>query len=1265
MEWFRFIREIIWRNTGFDCLRRIIPYIETYEPWFEPQIIPLLEDVESSKVEAASTTAAEEDKKPLSPVTYPESKYYSAADYRKLYLSGELTPTNVAEALLPLIRRDIPNPTEHSKAWFDTRVDKVRTAARESTQRYREGRSLGALDGVPAAVKDEYDMAGYSTCLGSRNIYVSPTDKHGTTWCVQKLEAAGALLLGKLSMHEFGLDTTGNNPIYGTPRNPHNPHYYTGGSSSGTGYAVAAGLIPIGLGSDGGGSIRIPAALCGVFGLKPTHGRLSFRPGQIAHALTVLTDAATLLPETSNLTPANRILLALGRVTPSTDYMLAQKLRRLLMQHLAWLWQEHPGMTSTRPRDVGASFASRRGHGSQLSISDPSHHVTEAIGTMYGDDDSSGAEDARPLSFIAGRYGAEHLDKLHNPDDPAADRLRLVRTVSDQSSAAAPEPNNINGGLGLRKAQTFPANLSVESNGSADRPRSPLPLLSPSLRDVQASGSQFPLSDIDNPNDIAQELSNLQALRRMSMDVGNTTLDPDLLQFSGVSLMEMPSIAPTGDDDEADPSRLLWVPARVHPELEPTAFKNFLEKRVQSMKRRSGDSLLSVDGLQRNDSMGSLRRKKSMLSRQVNTHGEGGDGYVDGADRLARRGSLHEHPVPELSLSDLVSDPTKAVQKFAQDSRQEGSGDNPILPMAPGMGLRRSKKTTYRKNGSQRYGDRATFSKRVAAKQSEDNADEPPPVPPIDPSIKPLTRVQSEPVTVTENYSRPTRTVRRQQNFSRDGAAATPSPATALEETVQKENLTPDPASSQALPVRSSSTSAIRPPPPPVPQIIETPPAEESSPPVQPPPQRPSLQTTAPQSYPDQPPIVEPPARSSKRHAAGKVSKLPTPTARAASVKEQTPASDNALAEISHPHALPGSGGSTTSNLTFIPTFEKRNKDKDDNESVTSHKSTSSWKWFKSEDKEKKKREKEKEKEREREREELSRKAKSKTPEKGHDHARMDVLQNSIDKDAPKGRESLRLDRDSIEILPQDDKKKDTNRKSSEGKKEREGFFGGLFGGSKKKSDKDSSHKKKEHRPLTPEPPPRLLRPDVDYPWTRFPIIEERAIYRMAHIKLANPRRPLHSQVLLSNFMYSYLAKVQAMHPQLQIPVSPQQKRMEEERKRREAEEAQLQMEQQMAQQAAQDGGFDFEYHRSGNQYGDSPVQQQDGSSHYVDDAQIYEYEHGDGQHHQNGGDGYDQSDQGHGHARRGSGGGQQQQHYYHQQDSKRFGDDEESSDMW
>jgi hypothetical protein len=818
---------------------------------------------------------------------------------------------------------------------------------------------------------------------------------------------------------------------------------------------------------------------------------------------------------------------------------------------------------------------------------------------MYGDDDDSGAEDARPLSFIAGKYGGDHLEQAQKLEDQS--RLRLVRTISDQTSPATQstaQTNGSNGSFSLKKAQTFPTKLDGERGSANDRLKGPLPQISttPSLRDVPTS--QFPVRNIDNSNDIALELSNLQALRRMSMDVGSTT-DPDLLQFSSMSLMEMPSMAPSGDDDEDDPSRLLWVPARVHPELEPTAFKNFLEKRVQTMKRRSGDSFLSVDGLQRNDS-GSLRRKKSMLSRQVNPSSENGEGYVDGAEKLARQRTLSEHPLPEFSLSELVNDQTGAAQTWAHDLRQEDDeADSPIISVGPGAGLRRSKKTTYRKGGSQRYGERVPFSKRLASKQSDnDSNEEPPPVPPVDPSIgKPLVRVQSEPV--AENFSRPTRTVRRQQNFSKESNDAAPY-STTLDDPAQKDITSPakssSPPSKHTLPAGSTSTSTSRAPAPPVPQIIETPPTDDTPQPAQTYPQRSSSQKASEQeAYPENPP-VGPPARSSKRPGPGKPPQVPAPPAQPSSVKEQGLTNEKALGEINHPHPLPGSGGTTTSSLTFIPTFDavekkvdRRSKDKDthDTGSIASHKSTSSWKWFKSDDKEKKKREKEKEKERERERErekerereEQAKQAKAKTGEKSHDNARLDVIQSSID-NVPKGRESLRLDRDSLDSVPHEERKKETNRKSSEGKKDREGFFGGLFGGSRRKGEKDSSHKKKDQRPLTPEPPLRPLQPDVDYAWSRFPIIEERAIYRMAHIKLANPRRSLHSQVLLSNFMYSYLAKVQAMHPQLQIPVSPQQKRMEEERKRREQEQALL--EQQMAnqQQAAAGEDFSFEYHR-------------------------------------------------------------------------------------
>lgn len=127
--------------------------------------------------------------------------YYSSADYRALYLAKETTPSAVVEALLPLIRRDITPPGEHSVAFLESKIDLVRHAAAESTKRYEQGRSLGPLDGVPIAVKDEVDVAGYKRTVGSVLEFTGPE----TSWCVKVLEKAGAIVVGKTNMHEFGL----------------------------------------------------------------------------------------------------------------------------------------------------------------------------------------------------------------------------------------------------------------------------------------------------------------------------------------------------------------------------------------------------------------------------------------------------------------------------------------------------------------------------------------------------------------------------------------------------------------------------------------------------------------------------------------------------------------------------------------------------------------------------------------------------------------------------------------------------------------------------------------------------------------------------------------------------------------------------------------------------------------------------------------------------------------------------------------------------
>ncbi|TDZ33972.1 Protein zds1 [Colletotrichum spinosum] len=922
-------------------------------------------------------------------------------------------------------------------------------------------------------------------------------------------------------------------------------------------------------------------------------------------------------------------------------------------------------LTSSRPRaDVGGSFASRRGHAPQLSISDPSHHVTETIGTLYGDEEDY---EGRPISFMGQSYSDQvQTQRQANIDQSADDpRSQMIRSASDKTGMATAQ----NAVPNLKKSQTLPTRSPSQRSNYENGPKSP-PM---SLRDVKNESSQFPLGNIENPNDIAQELSNLQALRRMSMDVGNNA-DPDMLPFSGLSLMAMPPIAPTGDDDENDPSRLLWVPAAVHPELAPTEFKNFLENRVQTIKRRSGDSFTSSDGVDRSNSGGGLRRKKSMLSRQIDPTG-GRNGYIDGAERLSRKSSLRDYSTPELDLGELVKDPSKVVQKLSKDSQADGAaGDMPILPVAPGMGLRRSTRTTYRKSGSVRS-DRLPFSKRVGNRhgpsESSDSVDVVPPLPSDVPNVPTHTRVQSEPV--SENFSRPNRSVRRQHKFSQDMGTGSDGASSEIEEPVSPTSLRSE--QPQQHPARTSSVTVPVVPPvpavPSVPTVVESPVTEES-PQRQQFPQRSSSSQHASQPIPPKSPVEEPPARSSLRpgssHSVQSAHSAQSPTTPTMPSSPQSPMplqqsqqqanapNHTAKDMASQPSSLPGSGANRTDTLTFIPTLpaeEKKPEEKrvekklrkerdDDSASVSSTKSSGGWsKWLKggSDDKDKKKKEEEK--------------RKKAHAEKVQDNARLDVIQNSIE--GAKGRESIIVDRDNVEQKLVEERKKESRK--AESKKEKEGgLFSGLFGGGKKKSEKEQSSKKGQHLRVSEEVPYRPLKPDVDYHWTRFPLLEERAIYRMAHIKLANPRRSLMSQVLLSNFMYNYLAIVQAMHPQMQVPQSPQQRRLEEERRRKEQEEqylAQQQM-QQSQEEGDQDAGdqYDFEYHRGDNQYGDSRDEVD-----YVDDAQIYEYDHGGDDHGRdgyNGPDGYDP---------------QPGKQYYHDQYGRDAGNDNRRDDgrddMW
>jgi aspartyl-tRNA(Asn)/glutamyl-tRNA(Gln) amidotransferase subunit A len=183
--------------------------------------------------------------------------------------SGQVSPVELTAAVLDHIERR--NGTLN--AFTSVYPELAMAQAREAEANIQNGQYLGPLHGIPLAVKDLYLVAGMRRTCGSGFLREDPSPMDATA--VARLRAAGAIIVGLLNLNEFAYGTTGINPHVGSARNPWNPDYACGGSSSGSGCAVAASLIAAAMGTDTGGSIRIPASLTGVVGLKQTYGLVS------------------------------------------------------------------------------------------------------------------------------------------------------------------------------------------------------------------------------------------------------------------------------------------------------------------------------------------------------------------------------------------------------------------------------------------------------------------------------------------------------------------------------------------------------------------------------------------------------------------------------------------------------------------------------------------------------------------------------------------------------------------------------------------------------------------------------------------------------------------------------------------------------------------------------------------------------------------------------------------------------------------------------
>ncbi len=206
--------------------------------------------------------------------------YLSVADASARIAGGELSPVRLAEAVFARIEATEPQINAYVRLMRASALDEA--AAAEA--RAQRGERLGPLDGIPVAVKDLYDTAGVVTAAGTA-LYRERVPAEDAT-AVRLLREAGAVIVGKTNTHELAMGGTTNNRTYGPTRNPWDPARVPGGSSGGSGAALAVGSALAALGSDTGGSIRIPAAFCGVTGHKPTFGLVG-RGGVVPLSLTL------------------------------------------------------------------------------------------------------------------------------------------------------------------------------------------------------------------------------------------------------------------------------------------------------------------------------------------------------------------------------------------------------------------------------------------------------------------------------------------------------------------------------------------------------------------------------------------------------------------------------------------------------------------------------------------------------------------------------------------------------------------------------------------------------------------------------------------------------------------------------------------------------------------------------------------------------------------------------------------------------------------
>ena len=334
--------------------------------------------------------------------------------------AGRLSPVALTQELLR--RVDALDPKLH--AFIAVSRERALAEARAAESALGGGQDRGPLHGIPYAAKDLYDVAGLPTTAGTRLLAGRPAAADCTV--VRKLAAAGMVLLGKTYTVQFAFGGVGINHDQGTPHNPWSPTPHApGGSSSGTAVAVAAGLVPMGLGSDTGGSVRIPAALCGIVGLKTTVGRvsragvypLSWTLDSVGPLTRTVEDAALVYHALQGVDVADETTVGVPLHDPLVGLKDGMKGLRLAFGETLFFDEVDPEV-ETAVREAGKVFQSLGAHVGSVAVPE----VAEAW-----------ADEARPLMGAAeacavnARFLDQHFDAL---DPVVAKRMIMGRQLA-------------------------------------------------------------------------------------------------------------------------------------------------------------------------------------------------------------------------------------------------------------------------------------------------------------------------------------------------------------------------------------------------------------------------------------------------------------------------------------------------------------------------------------------------------------------------------------------------------------------------------------------------------------------------------------------------------------------------------------------------------------------------------------------------------------------------------------------------------------------